>query len=134
MGLISISNHKKVTWTKFEQNPLENKSFEIFISETPDSQRTFGKMALTASREPKSTYLFYNHNFFCFKTFIFSWKIEKISNRKKVMAPGSYSKIFFRISTFQMMYQSNFFSKITKLSWWVLTKSKNMCWHKKSAS
>ena len=51
MGLISISNHKKVTWTKFERNPLENKSFEIFISETPDSQRTFGKIALTASRE-----------------------------------------------------------------------------------
>ena len=72
MGLISISNHKKVTWTKFEQNPLENKSFEIFISETPDSQRTFGKIALTASREPNSTYLFYNHNFFSFKTFIFS--------------------------------------------------------------
>ena len=72
MGLISISNHKKVTWTKFEQNPLENKSFEIFISETPDSQRTFGKIALMASREPKSTYLFYNHIFFSFKTFIFS--------------------------------------------------------------
>ena len=72
MGLISISNHKKVTWTKFEQNPLENKSFEIFISDAPDSQRTFGKIALMASREPKSTDLFYNHNFFSFKTFIFS--------------------------------------------------------------
>ena len=72
MGLISISNHKKVTWTKFEQNPLENKSFEIFITETPDSRRTFGKIALTASRVPKSTYLFYKHNFSCFKTFIFS--------------------------------------------------------------
>ena len=74
MGLISISNHKKVTWTKFEQNPLENKSFEIFISETPDSQRTFGKIALTASREPKSTYLFYNHNFFLFQNFHFQLK------------------------------------------------------------
>ena len=77
MGLISISNHKKVTWTKFEQNPLENKSFEIFISETPDSQRTFGKIALTAFREPKSTYLFYNHIFFFFQNFHFqlrNWK------------------------------------------------------------
>ena len=72
MGLKSISNDKKVVWTKFEQIPLENKSFEIFFSETPDSQRTFGKIALMASREPKSTYLFYNNNFFCFKTFIFS--------------------------------------------------------------
>ena len=56
----------------FEQNPLENKSFEIFIFETPDSQRTLGKNALMASREPKSTYLFYNHIFISFKTFIFS--------------------------------------------------------------
>ena len=101
MGLISISNDKKVVWTKFEQIPLENKSFEIFIPETPDSRPTFGKFALTAFREPKSTYLFYNHIFFCFKTFIFSWKTEKISNTKKVMAPGSYSKKFFGISAFQ---------------------------------
>ena len=130
MGLISISNHKKVTWTKFEQNPLENKSFEIFISETPVSQRTFGKIALTAFREPKSTYLFYNHNFFSFKTFIFSYEIEKISNGKKVMAPGSYSKKFFGISTFQMMYQSNFFFKnhktelmgVDKIKKYVLTQ------------
>ena len=90
-----------MVWTKFEQIPLENKSFEIFIPETPDSRPTFGKFALTAFREPKSTYLFYNHIFFCFKTFIFSWKTEKISNTKKVMAPGSYSKIFFGISAFQ---------------------------------
>lgn len=101
MGVISISNDKKVVWTKFEQIPLENKSFEIFIPETPDSRPTFGKFALTAFREPKSTYLFYNHIFFCFKTFIFSWKTEKISNTKKVMAPGSYSKNFFGISAFQ---------------------------------
>ena len=101
MGLISISNDKKVVWTKFEQISLENKSFEIFIPETPDSRPTFGKFALTALREPKSTYLFYNHIFFCFKTFIFSWKTEKILNTKKVMAPGSYSKKFFGISAFQ---------------------------------
>ena len=101
MGLISISNDKKVVWTKFEQIPFENKSFEIFIPETPDLRPTFGKFALTAFREPKSTYLFYNHIFFCFKTFIFSWKTEKISNTKKVMAPGSYSKKFFGISAFQ---------------------------------
>ena len=53
MGVISISNDKKVVWTKFEQIPLENKSFEIFIPETPDSRPTFGKFALTAFREPK---------------------------------------------------------------------------------
>ena len=117
MGLISSSNDKKVVWTKFEQIPLENKSFEIFIPETPDSRPTFGKFALTAFREPKSTYLFYNHIFFCFKTFIFSWKTEKISNTKKVMAPGSYSKIFLELVLFKWCISQNFFSKITKLSW-----------------
>ena len=126
MGLISISNHKKVTWTKFEGNPLENKSFEIFISETPDSQRTFGKIALTAFREPKSTYLFYNHIFFCFKTFIFSWKTEKISKTKKVMAPGSYSKNFFGISAFQWGIDFFDFSKIIFLSGWDFQNGKNI--------
>ena len=100
MGLISISNDKKVVWTKFEQIPLENKSFEIFIPETPDSGPTFGKFPLKAFREPKSTYLFYNHIFFCFKTFLFSWKTEKISITKKVMAPGIYSKKFLELVLF----------------------------------
>ena len=31
MGQILISNVKKVSWTKFEQNPLENKRFQFFI-------------------------------------------------------------------------------------------------------
>ena len=101
-----------MVWTNFEQIPLENKSFEIFIPETPDSRPTFGKFALTAFREPKSTYLFYNHIFFCFKTFIFSWKTEKISNTKKVMAPGSYSKKFFGISAFQWGIDFFDFSKL----------------------
>ena len=51
MGLISISNHKKVTWTKFEQNPLENKSFEIFISETLIRSAPLAKLL---SRLPES--------------------------------------------------------------------------------
>ena len=46
------------------------------------------------------------------------------------MAPGSYSKIFFGISTFQMMYQSNFFFKnhktelmgVDKIKKYVLTQ------------
>ena len=134
MGLISISNHKKVTWTKFEQNPLENKSFEIFISETPDSQRTFGKMALTASREPKSTYLFYNHNFFVSKLSFSVKKLKKTQMGKKLWLLEVTVKICLELVLFKWCISQFFFSKITKLSWWVLTKSKNMCWHKKSAS
>ena len=84
MGLISISNHKKVTWTKFEQNPLENKSFEIFIFETPVSQRTFGKIALTAFRQPNSTYLFYHHNFLVSKLSFSVEKLRKSQIRKKL--------------------------------------------------
>ena len=46
------------------------------------------------------------------------------------MAPGSYSKIFFGISTFQMMYQSKFFFKnhktelmgVDKIKKYVLTQ------------
>ena len=46
------------------------------------------------------------------------------------MAPGSYSKKFFGISTFQMMYQSNFFFKnhktelmgVDKIKKYVLTQ------------
>ena len=50
-SMISISNVKKVNWTKFEQNTLENKQFEISgISGTPDSQSTFGKINFKASR------------------------------------------------------------------------------------
>ena len=134
MGLISISNDKKVVWTKFEQIPLENKSFEIFIPETPDSRPTFGKFALTALREPKSTYLFYNHIFFCFKTFIFSWKTEKISNTKKVIAPGSYSKKFFGISAFQWGIDFFDFSKIIFLSGWDFQNGKNISLCKNSES
>ena len=84
MGVISISNDKKVVWTKFEQIPLENKSFEIFIPETPDSRPTFGKFALTAFREPKSTYLFYNHIFFVSKLSFSVEKLRKSQIRKKL--------------------------------------------------
>ena len=44
MGLISISNDKNANWTKFEWNPLENRSFEIFHLWDPDSWRTFGTL------------------------------------------------------------------------------------------
>ena len=87
MGLISISNDKKVVWTKFEQIPLENKSFEIFIPETPDSRPTFSKFALTAFREPKSTYLFYNHIFFVSKL---SFSVENWENLKYEKSYGSW--------------------------------------------
>ena len=116
MGLKSISNDKKVVWTKFEQIPLENKSFEIFIPETPDSRPTFGKFALTAFREPKSTYLFYNHIFFCFKTFIFSWKTEKISKTKKVTV-----KIFLELVLFN---EVSIFLIFQKLYFWVAGTSR----------
>ena len=122
MGVISISNDKKVVWTKFEQIPLENKSFEIFIPETLDSRPTFGKFALTAFREPKSTYLFYNHIFFCFKTFIFSWKTEKISNtKKKLWLLEVTVKIFLELVLFN---EVSIFLIFQKLYFWVAGTSR----------
>ena len=64
MGLISISNVKKVKWTKFEHNNLENKRFQFFISGTPDSRRTFFVLALKPPRMAKSTCSFYIHKWF----------------------------------------------------------------------
>ena len=31
MDVISISNHEKANWTKFEQNPLKNKRFQFWL-------------------------------------------------------------------------------------------------------
>ena len=72
--------------------------------------------------------------FFCFKTFIFSWKTEKISKKKKVMAPGSYSKKFFGISAFQWGIDFFDFSKIIFLSGWDFQNGKNISLCKNSES
>jgi len=57
MGPITFSNDNFVNWTKFEQNPIKIKRFEIFIAGTPDSQRTFGKIHFKACRVVKSSWL-----------------------------------------------------------------------------
>ena len=81
-------------WTKFEQNPLENKWFQFFISGTPDSRRTFFVLALTPPRVAKSTCLFYIHNWFWLQIFRISWKIDNLFTRTKVMAFQSWGKKF----------------------------------------
>ena len=45
MALISISNDKNVNLSKFERNPCENRRFQFFVAGTPDSRKTFFKMA-----------------------------------------------------------------------------------------
>ena len=45
MGLISISNDIFVNWTKFERNRVKNKRFQFFVAGTPDSRKTFFKIA-----------------------------------------------------------------------------------------
>ena len=54
-SMISISNVEKVNWTKFEQNPLKIKRFQFFVAETPDSRRTFFKIALRPLRVVQSS-------------------------------------------------------------------------------
>ena len=98
MGQTSISNVKKVSWTKFERNPLENKRFPFFISWTPDSQhKTFFVLALMPPRVAKSTCLFYIHKWFWLQIFRISSKNEKLSTRKIVMASRSSSEKIFGI-------------------------------------
>ena len=121
MGLISISNDKKVVWTKFEQIPLENKSFEIFIPETPDSRPTFGKFALTAFREPKSTYLFYNHIFFVSKLSFSVEKLRKSQIRKKLWLLEVTVKIFLELVLFN---EVSIFLIFQKLYFWVAGTSR----------
>ena len=97
MGLISISDVKKVKWTMFERNPMENKWFQFFISGTPDSRRIFFVLALTPPRVAKSTCLFYIHNWFWLQIFRISWKIDNLFTRTKVMAFQSWGKKSFGI-------------------------------------
>ena len=59
MGLISISNDKNANWTKFERNPFKIKRFQFFVAETPDSRRTFFKIALRPLRVVQSSLFFH---------------------------------------------------------------------------
>ena len=61
-------------------------------------------------------------------------KLKKSQMGRKLWLLEVTVKNFLELVLFKWCISQNFFSKITKLSWWVLTKSKNMCWHKKSAS
>ena len=54
MGLITFSSDIFVNWTKFEPNRIKNKRFEIFIAGTPDSRKTFFKIALISLRVVRS--------------------------------------------------------------------------------
>ena len=59
MGLISISNDKNANWTKFERNLFKIKRFKFFVAETPDSRRTFFKIALRPLKLVQSSLFLY---------------------------------------------------------------------------
>ena len=65
MGLISISDVKKVKWTMFEQNLMEKRWFQFFISGTPDSQRTFFWLSCLPDWPNKLAYLTFISSFVC---------------------------------------------------------------------
>ena len=134
MGLISISNYKKVTWTKFEENPSENKSFEIFISVTLIRSAPLAKLLSRLSESPNQLTYFTIIIFFLSKLSFSVKKLKKSQMGRKLWLLEVTVKNFLELVLFKWCISQIFFSKITKLSWWVLTKSKNMCWHKKSAS
>ena len=96
MVLISISNDKNANWTKFEQNPFKIKRFQFFVAETPDSRRTFFKIALRPFRVVQSSFFFiqtlgWSQIFRIYK------EIENQTTLNKVMAPGNWCKNFFKI-------------------------------------
>ena len=109
MSVISISIVKKVNCTKFEQNPFENKQFEIFgISGTPDLRSTFGKIDFTASRVPESTCLKEIISFFV-SNLSFSVEKSKISQlRPKLWPPEVEVKIFLELQSVKIVKKINF--------------------------
>ena len=54
MGQITFSNDIFVNWTKFERNRVKIKGFQFFVAGTPDSRKTFFKIALISLRVVRS--------------------------------------------------------------------------------
>ena len=115
---------EKVTWTKFKRNPLENKILEIFISETLIRGTPLAKLLSRLPECPNQLTYFTNIIFFVSKFSFSVKKLKKSQMGKKLWLLEVTVKIFLELVLFKWCISQIFFSKITKLSWWVLTKSK----------
>ena len=125
MGLTSISNHKKVTWTKFEQNPLKNKSFEIFISETLIRSAPLAKLLSRLPESPNQLTYFTIIISFVSKLSFSVKKLKKSQMGKKLWLLEVTLKIFLELVLFNDVSIFFNFSKIIFLSGWVFQNGKN---------
>ena len=134
MGLISISNHKKVTWTKFERNHLEKNSFEIFISETLIHSAPLAKLL---SRLPESPIWLTYFTIIIFLVSKLSFSVKKLKKYqigKKLWLLEVTVKKFLELVLFNDVSFFSNFSKIIFLSGWVFQNGKNTSVCKNSES
>ena len=129
MGLISISNHKKVTWTKFERNPLEKKSFEIFISETLIRSAPLAKLLSRLLDNPIQLTYFTIIIFLVSKLSFSVKKLKKYQIGKKLWLLEVTVKFFLELVLFKWCISQFFFKNhkteligVDKIKKYVLTQ------------
>ena len=116
---------EKVTWTKFKQNPLENKSLEIFISETLIRGTPLAKLLSRLPECPNQLTYFTNIIFFVSKLSFSVKKLKKSQMGKKLWLLEVTVKFFLELVLFNDVSIFFNFSKIIFLSGWVFQNGKN---------
>ena len=116
---------EKVTWTKFERNPLENKSLEILISETLIRGTPLVKLLSRLPECPNQLTYFTNIIFFVSKLSFSVKKLKKSQMGKKLWLLEVTVKIFLELVLFNDVSIFFNFSKIIFLSGWVFQNGKN---------
>ena len=125
---------EKVTWTKFERNPLENKSLEILISETLIRGTPLVKLLSRLPECPNQLTYFTNIIFFVSKLSFSVKKLKKSQMGKKLWLLEVTVKIFLELVLFNDVSIFFNFSKIIFLSGWVFQNGKNTSVCKNSES
>ena len=125
---------EKVTWTKFERNPLENKSLEILISETLIRGTPLVKLLSRLPECPNQLTYFTNIISFVSKLSFSVKKLKKSQMGKKLWLLEVTVKIFLELVLFNDVSIFFNFSKIIFLSGWVFQNGKNTSVCKNSES
>ena len=102
---------EKVTWTKFERNPLENKSFEIFISETLIRSAPLAKLLSQLPESPIQLTYFTIIIFLVSKLSFSVKKLKKYQIGKKLWLLEVTVKFFLELVLFKWCISQNFFQK-----------------------
>ena len=110
-----------MTWTKFERNPLENKSLEIFISETLIRGTPLAKLLSRLPESPNQLTYFTIIFFFVSKLSFSVVKLRKSQIRKKLWLLEVTVKIFLELVLFN---EVSIFLIFQKLYFWVAGTSR----------